>query len=55
MIQCNVQLRVISVLVVTDIERRDDVCDWCYVQRDQNGPEDGTLGYAVDTGRWWRS
>ena len=35
-VQCNVELRIIGILVVIDVECRDDVGDWSNVEREQD-------------------
>jgi hypothetical protein len=40
MVKCNVELRVVSVLVVTNVESRDNVSNWGDVEGEQDRPED---------------
>ena len=46
-VQRNVELRVVGVLMVTDVESPDNIGDWGYVQREQDRPQDRTLGDPV--------
>jgi hypothetical protein len=46
-VQCSVELRIVSILVVINIECRDDVGDWSNVEREQDGPQDRTLWYIM--------
>ena len=52
-VECDVELRVIGILMVTDVECRDYVGDWGNVEREQDGPQNGSLRYTMYAGRWW--
>ena len=52
MVKCNVELRVVGVLMVTNVECRDDVSNWGDIEGEQDRPQDGTLGDSMFTDRW---
>ena len=52
MVKWNVELSVISILVVTNVECRDNISDWGDVKGEQDRPEDGTLRDSVFADGW---